>query len=1206
MKSLKLFFSILFVLFFALQLVANDDELCRKSTEGTDFWFGFLEGRWDRNNGQNHFVEITVTARETTTFNVTIGPDEDAFGTFTVNANNRVQITIPWDLVEPKGSENIEDKGIHLVSEKPVNVYALNHDQSSADVAVVYPVQSLGIEHFAMCYTPDVNGTTGRNSEFMIVAVEDSTTVEITSSKVTDQNRPKDSTFTIVLNKGQVYQVQSENTEGTGDYGQGDLTGSYVVSNKPIAFYSGSHGTRIPSGQCCWDHLYEQIPPVQSWGREYFIVPLKSREQDRYRIMAAEDNTTIHITGLAAFQLDRGEFSERVFYHDDPKRIFSDKPILVAQFSQSRDVDESYTGGNGDPFMIILSSVTQSKNDVTFVAYDSDQIEKYFVNIISLTSEISNIRFDTVPISNEFQPFVEKEYSFAQKTISPGTHRINNVTEDGGFLAYVYGYGGVESYGYGVGFNLDLVLDLGESINFNGDTLLLCYGEERTLDAGYYFDTYNWNTGDTTQTLTITEGGKYHVRTTTIDGCELEDSIFVFMSHPIVDLEIYYNEGCFPHSIELNGTDDFDRYIWQDQNNDTLSTEQIFIANQTGEYRITVFDEYNCTARDTMNLVVFPVPKTKIEGETLICGETTSQLSVVITDAPANVWNQDGSFNWSSNKPAELTFSEKTHTSAKIDVTEWGEYEIYYHLETKDGCSAENTFLVRFHPQPTSDFRFEEDSKCEGYSKKLIYEGAATDSASFYWDLDGCQFVDTLDWQTYNVTVGAYLNSYPYIKLVIDDNGCWSKPISNQLGAKPNFTMDADNLRGCNELTVNFTSELLTEDNVDFVWTFNDGEIVEAQNVTKYYPSTGFYDVTLTITNPVTQCQNGFTLDSMIKVFPTPNAEITADPSFCYSDSADLIYTFNIDSSFCSWEFVNAHQTSVGNDSITIVLEEPFATAILTVDEYGCFSEPAEITLKRKPHFDFYTDFDEGCQPYSPGILADPFDENLVFTWLTDSLPYPTGESNIYLFSDSGRFDISLIANSQSTGCFDTLTKSDYIWVHPKPIAAFEVDFPVALIEHADITFTNLSEFASNYFWDFDDTENSTETNPIHTFTELGEYNSQLFVESNYNCKDTSELLITILPFSVFTPNAFRPNSDILENRTFMPVGTGADLSRFSLKIYDRWGQIIFETNTPENSWDGTTKKGTPAPMGNYIWISNYFDIQNFEHHQKGQVLLVK
>ena len=297
----------------------------------------------------------------------------------------------------------------------------------------------------------------------------------------------------------------------------------------------------------------------------------------------------------------------------------------------------------------------------------------------------------------------------------------------------------------------------------------------------------------------------------------------------------------------------------------------------------------------------------------------------------------------------------------------------------------------------------------------------------------------------------------------------------------------------------------------------------------------------------------------------------------------------------------------IGNETITVILDEPFGKAILTVDEYGCVSSPAEIILKRKPHFDFTTDNVEGCQPYSPEIFADEIDNYLDFTWLTnDSLPNPTGKSNAFVFSDSGRVDIGLIASSNETGCFDTLVKADWIWVHPKPEAAFDVDYPVALLEHANITYTNFTESANIFNWEFGDGNVSNEINPQHTFTALGDYNSMLYVESKYGCLDTAMFEIKILPFSSFTPNAFRPNSEIPENRTFMPVGVGADLSRFNLKIYNRWGQIVFETNTPEYPWDGSTKNGKQAPMGNYLWISDYYDIQGFQHNQKGNVLLLR
>ncbi|MDX1284139.1 MAG: gliding motility-associated C-terminal domain-containing protein, partial [Draconibacterium sp.] len=259
-----------------------------------------------------------------------------------------------------------------------------------------------------------------------------------------------------------------------------------------------------------------------------------------------------------------------------------------------------------------------------------------------------------------------------------------------------------------------------------------------------------------------------------------------------------------------------------------------------------------------------------------------------------------------------------------------------------------------------------------------------------------------------------------------------------------------------------------------------------------------------------------------------------------------------------------------------------------------------------KPHFDFSTNEEQGCQPYTLEIKAESKDDVLDFTWLTDSLPHPTGNSAIYTLTNAGENDITLMATSQETGCADTLLKEGWILVHPKPVAAFEVDYPVALIEHAEITYTNLSENSDLFWWEFGDGGVSNEISPKHRFTELGDYMSILYVESEFGCLDTTEFEIKILPFSVFTPNAFRPDSEISENRTFMPVGVGADFSRFELKIFDRWGQIMFETNTPEHHWDGTMKNGKPAPMGNYVWISHYFDIQGFEHNQKGQVVLIR
>ncbi len=1194
-------------------------DLCMKSTEGTDFWFGFMEGR---NYIKSHQIKIAVTASETANFTVSIGRNGEIFNqSYTVNGNSSIQITIPWNLGEATGSEEIQNKGIHLVSDMPVRVYALDWDRYSSDVAAIYPVDALGMEYYAMCYYPNIDESnpesgSGKNSEFLIVASEDQTTIKITPSKVTDKLFPNDSTFEITLNKGEVYQVQSQNIQGTEINGQGDLTGSHILADKPVAFYSGALSTTVPYGVCCWDHLYEQIPPVYSWGRKYFTVPLKTRQKDIYRIVAAENNTLVQISGEQNFNLNAGEFYEFQLYQNDVRQIFSDKPILVAQFSLSNDADTTFTKGNADPFMLILNSSEQWINEATFVNFEPPQneldtsyfgIQKHFVNIMAPTNVIPDILLDGRPVQSEFKPFSDPDFSFAQIETNPGTHRIENTGSGEGLYAYIYGFGKWESYGYSAGYKLNKILDLGENIEFFiKDTMLLCYGDSIVLDAGAHFDSWLWYDGSTNQTLTVKDAGWYSVKTTTLDGCIQEDSVYVKLSHPETNLDDEIINECYPYSISLSGNDGYENYLWQNEFGATLSTQQTIVANQTGEYRITVFDKYKCTASDKMKLTVFPVPEVKIEGDTLVCGVDTTSLKVSISGAPEEVWNLEGNYIWSAGNNL-VSVTEQTRTHAKIEVAEWGNYSVYYQLETVDGCLVFDTIRIRFHQQPEALFSFEDDSQCEGYSKILDFSASsATDSATFIWDLDGCQFTDTLESRKYSVSLGAFLNRQPQIQLTINDNGCISNTFSEVLGAKPNFVMEADNRRGCDELTVNFSSRLLTDDNVEFVWTLDDAEVIKEQNFQKFYSDTGFHKVNLTVANLVTQCTNGFTIDSMIKVFPTPTAKITADPNECYPDSALISYTNTIDSSFCYWEFSGIHQIGNGNDSILVVIDDPTGIAKLTVNEYGCISQPVEMELKRKPHFDFYVDSREGCQPYWAQVFANSMDRFLTLFWITDSLPYPTDVSHIYHFPETGKFEVAMAGLSSETGCSDTLIKTDWIWIHPKPYAKFEPDFPVALLENARITFTNYSELAALYYWDFDDGETSQEFEPVHTYSEIGEYNPQLISTSEFGCADTFSYAIKILPSTLYVPNAFRPNSDILENRTFMPAGVGVDENRFNLKIYDRWGQLVFESNTPYSPWDGKNKNGDDAPIGNYVWVTGYYDIQGYEHNKKGQVLLMR
>ncbi|MFW6277386.1 MAG: PKD domain-containing protein, partial [Prolixibacteraceae bacterium] len=975
----------------------------------------------------------------------------------------------------------------------------------------------------------------------------------------------------------------------------------------------------IPSKVCCWDHLYEQIPPLHSWGREYFTVPLKSREQDRFRIMAANNNTTVNITGRAPFVLNRGEFTEQAFSHEDPKHIIADKPILVAQFSQSNHSDSTFTGGDGDPFMMILSSTAQTKNDVTFVAYKSPDIDfekfeysgiqKYFINVIAKTEDVPGMVLNAASLQDKFRPFPDNpDYSYLQKEIEQGTHRLRNLNPEGKFLAYVYGFGGLESYGYGIGFNLDLMLDLGESFYFERDTLLLCRGDTLTLDAGGAFDSFNWSTGEITQRISVTEAGWYSVRAATAEGCALEDSVYVFESKPETVPDKAFYEECAPFSVELSGADGYEKYLWQNDFGDTLSTEQTITADQNGIYRITVFDEYNCTAGDQTELLIHPTPNVEVTSDDLVCGSNTTALSVEISGAPDSIWNFTGNFEWTAGAPGQLSFSSESRTSVNVEAGDWGDYQVYYNLTTIDGCTVTDTLPVSFYPIPTSDFEFADDAgnECSGYTREIIYTGDAEQDANFLWDFGGSKVIDSIDWNNFIVSMGTLTNN-PVLQLVVEQNGCYSEPERKIIGSNPDFRMETDNFRGCDSLQVTFRGEVQIPDELLFEWDFGDGSpIRNEKNPTHFYSKPGMYDVDLTVTNQNSGCQIGFHIDSMVKVFPTPVADISTDPDFCYPDTTQIFYTFGIDSTIAYWQFEGMHQVGEGNDSITVVFDEPVSNVKLTIDEFGCISNTAEMELKRKPNFDFTIDDTEGCEPFAAEITAEPFDDMLSFNWITDSLPFPAGTTHTFLFPDSGRYDIGLIAHSAQTGCTDTLIKNDWIWVHTKPTADFTVNYQTALLERSTITFSNFSTNAGFYYWDLGDNTLTNEKSPEHTYTEIGEYDVTLIAESVFGCTDTAEYQIDIIPNARFTPNAFRPDSPIDVNRTFMPVGRDGFQSNFSLQIYNRWGELVFETNSVNNPWDGTTPDGNPAPMGNYVWIATYTDVQGFEQRQKGQVLLLR
>ncbi|MBX3103010.1 MAG: gliding motility-associated C-terminal domain-containing protein [Bacteroidetes bacterium] len=365
---------------------------------------------------------------------------------FTVAANTTRSIQIDEQLYMMWENEQIENKGLRVVTNDPVNVFVLNHRDNSSDATIVLPRNTLRGDYYVMAHAeqPDGQGVQ-RLSEFVVVASEDNTQIDITLPPGIATINGTAGTWNITLNAGQAYQVRSVQ----------DLTGTHVSSLnrgcKPFAVFGGNEFTRVGNCGSSREHLFEQMYPTATWGNRYVTVPFHGRNGDYFKIIPLEDNTQISINGSVVATLNRQQ--KHFVLLTQPSIIEGNKPIAVGQFARTQGCDNTVA----DPIFVNLSAVEQLEiTDATFSAFNdplvSGIISSQYINIYTPTPGVSTVRINGVNRSSEFTPLSGTPYSYARISVPKGNHRIQS---DSGFVAFLYGWGNAEAYGYAGGVVLN-------------------------------------------------------------------------------------------------------------------------------------------------------------------------------------------------------------------------------------------------------------------------------------------------------------------------------------------------------------------------------------------------------------------------------------------------------------------------------------------------------------------------------------------------------------------------------------------------------------------------------------------------------------------------------------------------------------------------------------------------------------------------------
>ena len=452
------------------------------TTEGKEFWLGFMENHYTNEINLEVFISATVPTTGTIEMPY-FGWVQDFF----VESDTTIKIEVPLANGMPTGSGKTENRGVHIITEKKVSVYALNKRIYSADATVVLPVEALGKTYRVISYK---GLDPSRYSQFMVVAIEDSTEIEITPTQLTSNGHAAGVPYTITLHQGQTYQLQSVF----------DLTGTLITSKSEIstdcknfAVFSGNEWTNVGGCGGAQDHLYEQMLPVKTWGTNFILVPFESRRGDIFRIVTDTDSTTVTIDGKP-YLIGPDGFYEG--YMLNTTIITTDNPVSVVQFSRSQSCDQL----EGDPFMVAVSPTEQLLKQATFNALDIHVIDRYYVNIVTKTSNLSTVTLDGTDISNQFSVlFTNNQYATASLLVEKGNHTL---ASEEGFIAYIYGFGRIESFGYSAGASLDNlnfeVLSFDKITGAPSSVLSVCENDvvPLTVNADERFVHFTWDFGD--------------------------------------------------------------------------------------------------------------------------------------------------------------------------------------------------------------------------------------------------------------------------------------------------------------------------------------------------------------------------------------------------------------------------------------------------------------------------------------------------------------------------------------------------------------------------------------------------------------------------------------------------------------------------------------------------------------------------------------
>ncbi|MFN8154045.1 MAG: choice-of-anchor L domain-containing protein [Bacteroidia bacterium] len=734
-----------------------------------------------------------------------------------------------------------------------------------------------------------------------------------------------------------------------------------------------------------------------------------------------------------------------------------------------------------------------------------------------------------------------------------------------------------------------------------------CTGNSVTLTCNTGYQNYQWSNGNTGNSTTINAGGSYQVTVTDNNGCTGTTS-FPVTQWSLPNAQITgITAVCDGNAASLQALPAGLSYSWS--NGSTAAGIQPTLA---GSFTVTVTDGNGCSNSATQQVTINSNPTPAITGTFIVCQGNAGQL---------NASSGTGyTYNWSNGA-----------SSASIQPTAAGMYTVT--VTDANGCTGTTSqqLTVNTLPAPVISGN---NGFCTGNSVTLscnpgyqnyIWSNGATavsntiSSGGNYQvtvtDNNGCTGVASYTVTQFSlpqVILPAQVDICDGASSVLNPGTFTAYTWSNgstgsslQVSATGTYTVTVTDQHGC----TGTGSTAVQVHNNPTPAIQGDHEICDGENTilnvpgvfTAYSWSPGSNATVLPVTTAGTYtvivtdaygCTGSAIFD--VTVHPRPAVSITGDLSICEGEQTTLQVISD----------PATYQWSTGASTVSITTGSGGQYAVTATNSFGCTKIATTVVDRHaKPDVSYNPVHQISCDELRVKFdNTSTLDPGSKFLWRFGDGGISAERSPSHVYPAPGDYNTALRITSPY-GCIDSSSATVSLVIPPYPEAEYSQSARIVSVFNSEVSFSNKSKNAVHYKWSFGDGESSVDENPKHIFEQVGTVKIKLHAFNEAECRDEFETTLEVVPF--FVPSAFTPNNDG-KNDVFFDGVPYMNLTSFDMKVFNRWGQVIYQTDSFLRPWDGLLSNGDPAPEGLYSYMIKIVSIKGKYFEYPGTFSLIR